>query len=56
MFWLGATPAGKHEAAHGDTTKVPGLHSSEFAPDREPTLKAGASALTVAAMELLAKP
>jgi len=54
-FWLGATPAAKLEAAHGDFTKVPGLHSSEFAPDPEPTLKAGASALTVAALELLGK-
>jgi hippurate hydrolase len=54
-FHLGATPAAKLEAAHGDATKVPGLHSSEFAPDPEPTLKAGAAALTVAALEILGK-
>jgi len=54
-FFLGATPAARLEAAHGDWTKVPGLHSSEFAPDPEPTLKAGAAALTVAALELLGK-
>lgn len=52
-FFLGATPPAKFEAAHGDTTKLPGLHSSEFAPDPEPTLKTGAAALTVAALELL---
>ena len=34
----------------------PRLHSSEWAPDREPTLKTGAAALTVAALELLGKP
>ncbi|HKD18847.1 MAG TPA: amidohydrolase [Thermoanaerobaculia bacterium] len=54
-FSLGATPAGKFEAAHGDPTKVPGLHSSEFTPDPEPTLKTGAAALTVAALEILGK-
>jgi amidohydrolase len=54
-FSLGATPAGKLEAAHGDFTKVPGLHSAEFAPDPEPTLKAGIAALTVAALEILGK-
>ena len=32
------------------------LHSSEFAPDPEPTIKTGAAALTVAALELLGKP
>jgi len=52
-FWLGATPRGKFEAAHGDATKLPGLHSSLFAPDPEPTLKTGAAALTIAAIELL---
>jgi amidohydrolase len=55
-FFLGATPAGKFEAAHGDMTRLPGLHSSEFAPDPRPTLTAGAAALAVAATELLAKP
>ena len=40
----------------GDMTKLPSLHSSEWAPDREPTLKTGAAALTVAALELLGKP
>jgi amidohydrolase len=56
MFWLGATEAGKFAAAQGDMSKLPSLHSSEFAPDREPTLKTGAAALTVAALELLGKP
>jgi amidohydrolase len=54
-FWLGATPAAKYEAAHGDVTKLPGLHSSEWAPDPEPTLKTGAAALTVTALEILGK-
>lgn len=56
QFSLGATPPGKFAAAGGDTTKLPSLHSSQFAPDREPTLKTGSSALTIAALELLGKP
>jgi hippurate hydrolase len=54
-LFLGATPAAKLEAVHGDWTKVPGLHSSEFAPDPEPTLKAGMAMLTLSALELLGK-
>ncbi len=56
IFWLGGTEPGTFAAAQGDTTKLPSLHSSEWAPDREPTLKTGAAALTVAALELLGKP
>src|SRR5262249_18592257 len=55
-FFLGATPAAKLEAASGAVTKAPGPPSPEFAPDPEPTLRAGAAALTVAALELLGKP
>lgn len=54
-FALGATPAGRFEAAHGDMTKIPSLHSAEFAPDPEPTLKAGTAALTISALEILGK-
>ena len=56
LFWVGATEPGKLAAAQGDQSKVPGLHSSQFAPDPEPTIKTGASALTLAALELLNKP
>ena len=53
MLRLGATAPARFEAVHGDVTRLPSLHSSEFAPDPEPTLKAGAAALTLAAIELL---
>lgn len=52
-FSIGATPAAKFEAARGDATKLPSLHSPEWAPDPEPTLKTGVSALTIAVLELL---
>ena len=32
---------------------LPSLHSSLFAPDREPTLKTGTTALAVSVLELL---
>ncbi len=56
IFWVGGVEAAKYEAVAGDITKLPSLHSSEWAPDREPTLKTGAAALTVAALELLGRP
>ena len=51
-----ALEKGKYAAAKGDLAKLPSLHSSLWAPEKEPTLKAGAAALTVAALELLGKP
>ena len=56
MFWLGATPAATFAAAGGDPTKLPSTHSPLWAPDPEPTLKTGAAALAIAALEVLGKP
>ncbi len=56
IFWVGGVEQQKYDAAGGDLTKLPSLHSSEWAPDREPTLKTGVAALTVAALELLGRP
>ena len=56
IFWLGGVERSKYAAVQGDMTKLPSLHSSLWAPDREPTLKAGAAALAVAALDLLGKP
>jgi amidohydrolase len=54
MFWVGGVPAAKLAEAGGDMSKLPSLHSGLWAPDPEPTLKAGAAALTVGVLELLA--
>ena len=35
---------------------LPSLHSSGFAPDREPTIRTGVVTLVAAALELLDKP
>jgi hippurate hydrolase len=56
MFFVGGVEQSKFAAAAGDMTRLPSLHSSLWAPDREPTLKAGTAGLTVAALELLGKP
>ncbi|GLU50361.1 amidohydrolase [Nocardiopsis ansamitocini] len=62
VFWfVGATPHEVWAAAPGTTpfdkiTGVPGSHSARFAPDREPTLRAGLAALTLGALSYLAAP
>jgi hippurate hydrolase len=56
QFNLGAVEPAKYEAAKKTGAPLPSLHSSEFAPNREITLRMGAASLTAAAMELLGKP
>lgn len=42
--------------AKASGTSLPGPHSPFFAPDREPTIRAGVAALTYSALELFAHP
>jgi len=53
---VGAVEPAKYEASLKSGTTLPSLHSSEFAPDKEPTIKMTATALTLSALELLGKP
>ncbi len=59
VFWfVGATPHDVWESAPGSTPyekmgNVPSNHSPYFAPAREPTLRAGLAAITVAALAYL---
>jgi len=53
---VGAVEPSRYEAAMKAGTPLPSLHSSGFAPDRERTIKAAATVLTLSALELLAKP
>jgi hippurate hydrolase len=55
ILWVGLTAPGKLAAVGGDINRVPSLHSSELAPVPAPTIRAGVSALTVAALEVLGK-
>jgi hippurate hydrolase len=53
---VGAVEPSRYEASKKAGTPLPSLHSSGFAPDRERTIKAAATVLTLSAFELLAKP
>src|SRR5438132_8760356 len=53
---VGAVEPAKYEASLKSGTTLPSLHSSEFAPDKEPTIKMTATALTLSALELLGEP
>ena len=55
IFWLGATDPAKFKAAQQSGKPVPSLHSSEFAPLPEPTLRTGVKAMTSVALDLLKK-
>src|SRR4051812_10281325 len=56
LLRVGAAEPAKYEAAKKSGTPLPSLHSSGFAPDREPTIKTAASVLTLSALELLGRP
>ena len=56
ILWVGAVQRKKYDAAKAGGTTLPSLHSSEFAPDPEPTIKAGVTAMTLSALELFARP
>jgi amidohydrolase len=56
LLRVGAAEPAKYEAALKSGTPLPSLHSSGFAPDRERTIKTATTALTLSALELLAKP
>jgi hippurate hydrolase len=56
LFWLGAVKQSAYEAAKGDAQKLPSLHSSKFAPDPAPTIRAGVEAMSAAALSVLGTP
>lgn len=56
IFWLGAAEPAALAAATAAGKSLPGVHNPRFAPDREPTIRTGAAALTLSALELLGKP
>jgi hippurate hydrolase len=53
MLRVGAVEQGKYDAAMKSGTPLPSLHSSQFAPDREPTIKAAMLAEVLALRELM---
>lgn len=55
MFWLGASDPARLKDAMEKGTRLPGPHSSEFAPVPDPAIRTGVKAMTSAVMDLLAK-
>ena len=55
MFWLGAADPEKLRDAMEKGTRLPGPHSSEFAPVPGPAIRTGVKAMTSAVMDLLQK-
>jgi len=55
IFWVGGVPKAKWEAAGGDETKMPSLHSPFWAPDADAVISTATEALTVATLDLLKK-
>jgi len=55
MFRVGSVPPEKFKAAKASGTPLPSLHSSKYLPDAKPTITTGVTAMTAAAMDLLAK-
>ncbi|MGB7436191.1 MAG: amidohydrolase [Candidatus Acidiferrum sp.] len=55
IFWLGAVDPEKIKEAQEKGTRLPSLHSSEFAPLPEPAIRTGVKAMSTVAMDLLQK-
>ena len=55
IFWLGAIEPARIAQSVKDGIPLPSLHSSQFAPDPEPTIRTGMKATASAVMDLLKK-
>jgi amidohydrolase len=53
MMRIGAVPKDKYDAAMKNDSPLPSLHSSQFAPDAEPTIKAAIAAEVIALRDLM---
>jgi hippurate hydrolase len=56
LFWLGAAKPELVQESEKTGKTLPSLHSSQFAPLPEPTIKTGVVAMTAAVLELAGKP
>jgi len=53
IFWVGGVPKAKWDAAGGDETKLPSLHSAYWAPEAEAVISTATEAMTIAAIDTL---
>lgn len=56
LIWVGGTPKAKWDAAGGDVSKLPSLHSPFWAPDADAVIATATEALSDLALDLLKKP
>jgi hippurate hydrolase len=54
-FWVGGVPRARWEAAGGDTSKLPSLHSPFWAPDAEAVIQTASEAMVTAALGVVGK-
>lgn len=52
IFWLGAVEPDLYARSQGGALPLPSLHSPFFAPDAEPAIETGVTAMTAAAIDL----
>ena len=55
IFWVGGVPKAKWDAAGGDDTRLPSLHSPFWAPDADAVISTATEAMTLAALDVLKK-
>ena len=55
IFWLGVIAPEKVAASRASGTTLPSLHSSQFAPQYEPSIKTGVQAMSAAVLELMGR-
>ena len=55
IFWVGGVPKAKWDAAGGDETKLPSLHSPFWAPEADTVISTATEATTIAALDILKK-
>lgn len=55
LFWLGAVDPARVADSRKTGTPLPSLHSSQFAPLPEATIRTGVKAMTISVLELLKK-
>ncbi|MFQ5694773.1 MAG: amidohydrolase, partial [Terriglobia bacterium] len=53
LFWVGGVDPARYQRAQENGETLPSLHSSQFAPLPEPTLRTGVKAMTAAVLDLM---
>ena len=55
IFWVGGVPQARWDAVHGDTNRLPSLHSPFWAPEADTVIATATEAMVVAAMGVLGR-